>query len=80
MLNLSPVAAVPRGHCYGDEEMWRAGGVLEKYHNTEAVQLKEKEGTKPFCHPSSLHSSFSHLTFPTKGYTREKHNPGTLRN
>lgn len=50
MLNLSPVAAVPCSYCYGGRESRGEWGALEKYHNTEGVQLKKL--TPPFLFPA----------------------------
>lgn len=73
MLNLSPVAAVPCSYCYGDREREGGEAALEKYHNTEGVQLKKL--TAP-SHPSFpctalIFPPSLHLMLQTKGYTEK---------
>lgn len=49
-------------------------GALEKYHNTEGVQLKKKKknSLRPsFSYTGLIFSPSLHLTLQTKGYTEK---------
>lgn len=74
MLNLSPVAAVPRSYCYGDRgrEGRGSAGEIPQHGGCSIKKKKKPHSSIPLsCNTALIFPPSLHLTLQTKGYTEK---------